>query len=123
MERIDELKQMQKFPRFNLSKYFDESKKEIDIKYALKQDEKFKYLEIINNIRLLINLLDVIIVTRAFRKLLNKFFASSGIYFNEISKIARNLDYHYILLIIFKLLNQFVYQTRQNYQNLNILIF
>jgi hypothetical protein len=48
MEKIDE--QMQKFPRFHLSKYFDELKNEIDIKYAIKQDEQVKYLEIIKNI-------------------------------------------------------------------------
>jgi hypothetical protein len=50
MDQIDELKQMQKFPRFYLSNYFDELKNEIDIKYALKQDEQVKYLEIIKNI-------------------------------------------------------------------------
>ena len=50
MDQIDELKQMQKFPRFYLSNYFDELKNEIDIKYAVKQDEQVKYLEIIKNI-------------------------------------------------------------------------
>jgi hypothetical protein len=50
--KIDELKQMQKFPRFHLSKYFDELKNEIDIKYAVKQDEQVKYLEMIKNIEL-----------------------------------------------------------------------
>ena len=42
---------MQQFPRFYLSKYFDELKNQIDTKYALKQnDVKNKYLEIIKNI-------------------------------------------------------------------------
>jgi len=50
LNQIDELKQMQQFPRFYLSKYFDELKNQIDTKYALKQDEKNKYLEIIKNI-------------------------------------------------------------------------
>ena len=48
--QIDELKHMQKFPRFHLSKYFDELKTQIDTKYALKLDEKDKYLDIINKI-------------------------------------------------------------------------
>jgi hypothetical protein len=39
MDQIDELKKMQKFPRFLLSNYFDELKNEIDIKYAIKQDD------------------------------------------------------------------------------------
>ena len=52
MDQIDELKQMQKFPRFHLSKYFDDLKNEIDLKYALKLDEQVKYLEIIKNIEL-----------------------------------------------------------------------
>jgi Leucine-rich repeat (LRR) protein len=50
MDQIDELKQMQNFPRFYLSNYFDELKNQIDLKYALKQDEQVKYLEIIKNI-------------------------------------------------------------------------
>ena len=50
LDQTNELKQMQKFPRFHLSKYFDELKNEIDLKYALKQDEQVKYLEIIKNI-------------------------------------------------------------------------
>jgi Leucine-rich repeat (LRR) protein len=52
MDQIDELKQMQNFPRFYLSNYFDELKNEIDIKYAVEQDEQAKYLEIIKNIEL-----------------------------------------------------------------------
>jgi hypothetical protein len=52
LDQTNELKQMQKFPRFHLSKYFDELKNEIDLKYALKQDEQVKYLEIIKNIEL-----------------------------------------------------------------------
>ena len=52
MDQIDELKQMQKFPRFHLSKYFDDLKNEIDLKYAVEQDEQVKYLEIIKNIEL-----------------------------------------------------------------------
>ena len=50
INQIDELKQMQKFPRYFLSKYFEELKTQVDTKYALKLDEKDKYLEIINNI-------------------------------------------------------------------------
>jgi hypothetical protein len=50
MDQIDELKQMQKFPRFHLSNYFNDLKNEIDIKYAVKQDEPNEYLEIIKNI-------------------------------------------------------------------------
>ena len=50
MDQIDELKQMQNFPRFYLSNYFDELKNEIDLKYAVEQDEQVKYLEIIKNI-------------------------------------------------------------------------
>jgi len=62
-KQIDELKQMQQFPRFHLSKYFDEIKAQVDIKYASKltaqveysqfsQSNKYKdkYLEIISNI-------------------------------------------------------------------------
>ena len=49
-KQIDELKQKQQFPRYYLSKYFDELKAQVDIKYALKLDEKEKYLEIIKNI-------------------------------------------------------------------------
>jgi hypothetical protein len=52
MDQIDELKQMQKFPRFYLSNFFDELKNEIDLKYAVKQDEQVKYLEIIKIIEL-----------------------------------------------------------------------
>ena len=52
LDQTNELKQMQKFPRFHLSKYFDELKNEIDLKYAVKQDEQVKYLEIIKNIEL-----------------------------------------------------------------------
>ena len=48
--QIDELKQMQRFPRYHLSKYFDDLKTQVDFKYALKLDEKYKYLEIINSI-------------------------------------------------------------------------
>ena len=50
INQIDELKQMQQFPRYFLSKYFEELKTQVDTKYALKLDEKDKYLEIINNI-------------------------------------------------------------------------
>ena len=42
MDKIDELKQMQKFPRFHLSNYFDELKNEIDLKYAVEQDEQVR---------------------------------------------------------------------------------
>ncbi len=49
-DKIDELKQMQKFPKYYLSQYFDELKAQVDTKYALKLDEKEKYLEIITNI-------------------------------------------------------------------------
>jgi Leucine-rich repeat (LRR) protein len=49
-DKIDELKQMQKFPKYYLSQYFDELKAQVDTKYALKLDEKDKYLEIINKI-------------------------------------------------------------------------
>ena len=52
MNQIDELKKMQQFPRFYLSNYFDELKRQIDLKYALNLDEKDKYLEIIKNIEL-----------------------------------------------------------------------
>ena len=52
MEQTDELKQMQKFPRFHLSKYFDELKNQIDLKYAVEQDEQVKYLEIIKILEL-----------------------------------------------------------------------
>ena len=48
--QIDEIKKMKKFPRYFLAKYFDELKTKVDLKYALKIDEKEKYLEIINNI-------------------------------------------------------------------------
>ncbi len=50
INQIDKLKQIQQFTRYHLSKYFDELKNQIDTKYALKQDEKNKYLEIIKNI-------------------------------------------------------------------------
>jgi hypothetical protein len=46
--KIDELKQIQKFPKYYLSQYFDELKTQVDTKYALKLDEKEKYLEIIS---------------------------------------------------------------------------
>ncbi len=36
INQIDELKHMQKFPRYYLSKYFDELKAQVDTKYALK---------------------------------------------------------------------------------------
>ncbi len=48
--KIVELKQMQRFPKYHLSQYFDELKSQVDKKYALKLDEKDKYLEIISNI-------------------------------------------------------------------------
>jgi hypothetical protein len=51
INQIDELKQMQQFPRYFLSKYFEELKTQVDLKYALKLDEKDKYLEIINKIK------------------------------------------------------------------------
>ncbi len=51
-DQIDEFKQMQKFPRFHLSNYFDELKRQIDLKYVLNFNEKDKYLEIIKNIEL-----------------------------------------------------------------------
>ncbi len=50
INQIEELKQMQQFPRYYLSKYFEELKTQVDTKYALKLDEKGKYLEIINRI-------------------------------------------------------------------------
>ncbi len=50
INQIDKLKQIQQFPRYHLSKYFDELKTKVDLKYALKLDEKEKYLEIIKNI-------------------------------------------------------------------------
>jgi hypothetical protein len=50
INQIEELKQMQLFPRYYLSKYFDELKAQVDTKYALKLDEKDKYLEVINSI-------------------------------------------------------------------------
>jgi ABC-type transporter Mla subunit MlaD len=50
INQIEELKQMQRFPRYYLSKYFEELKTQVDTKYALKLDEKDKYLEIINSI-------------------------------------------------------------------------
>jgi tRNA(Glu) U13 pseudouridine synthase TruD len=49
-DKIDELKQMQKFPNYYLSQYFGELKAQVDTKYALKEDERDKYLEIITNI-------------------------------------------------------------------------
>ena len=52
INQIEELKQMQRFPRYYLSKYFEELKTQVDTKYALKLDEKDKYLEIINRIEL-----------------------------------------------------------------------
>ena len=52
MDQIDELKQMQKFPRFYLSNFFDELKNQIDLKYAVKKNEQNKYIEIIKNIEL-----------------------------------------------------------------------
>jgi hypothetical protein len=50
INQIEELKQMQRFPRYYLSKYFEELKTQVDTKYALKLDDKDKYLEIINSI-------------------------------------------------------------------------
>jgi len=50
INQIDKLKQIKQFPRYHLSKYFDELKTKVDLKYALKLDEKEKYLEIIKNI-------------------------------------------------------------------------
>jgi hypothetical protein len=50
INQINELKQMQKFPRYHLSKYFDELKAQVDTKYSLKLDEKEKYLKITSNI-------------------------------------------------------------------------
>jgi len=50
IDQIEELKQMQRFPRYYLSKYFEELKTQVDTKYALKLDDKDKYLEIINRI-------------------------------------------------------------------------
>lgn len=47
-KEIDELKQMQLFPRFYLSKYFGDMKTQVD--FALKLDDKDSYLKIINNI-------------------------------------------------------------------------
>ncbi len=52
INQIEELKQMQRFPRYYLSKYFEELKTQVDTKYAYKAyaDEKDKYLEIIKKI-------------------------------------------------------------------------
>ena len=50
LNQIGELKKMQQFPRYYLSQYFDDLKAQVDTKYALRLDEKDKYLEIINNI-------------------------------------------------------------------------
>jgi Leucine-rich repeat (LRR) protein len=50
INQIEELKQMQRFPRYYLSNYFEELKTQVDTKYALKLDDKDKYLEIINSI-------------------------------------------------------------------------
>jgi hypothetical protein len=50
MREINELKQMQQCPTDYLSKYFYELKLKVDSEYALKLDEKDKYLEIINSI-------------------------------------------------------------------------
>ena len=50
LNQIGELKKLQQFPRYYLSQYFDELKAQVDLKYALKLDQKEKYSEIIRHI-------------------------------------------------------------------------
>ncbi len=47
---MEDLKLMQKHPRFYLASYFSDLKTEVDLEFALKPNEKVKYLEIINKI-------------------------------------------------------------------------
>ena len=48
----EDLKLMQSHPRFYLANYFSDLKREVDLVYAFKSDEKDKYMEIINKIEL-----------------------------------------------------------------------
>ena len=51
MEKLkEELKLMQSNPRLYLANYFIDLKQQVDLDFALKLDEKIKYLEIINKI-------------------------------------------------------------------------
>ena len=51
MEKLkEELKSMQSNPRLYLANYFIDLKQQVDLDFALKLDEKIKYLEIINKI-------------------------------------------------------------------------
>jgi hypothetical protein len=51
MENIKELlESMQMYPRLHLANYFSDLKRDVDLEFALKLDEKEKYLEIINKI-------------------------------------------------------------------------
>ena len=52
MDKIKELKLMQKHPKFYLANFFSDLKRQVDLTFALKQNEKQKYLEIINKIEL-----------------------------------------------------------------------
>ncbi len=48
----EDLKLMQSHPRFYLANYFSDLKREVDLVYAFKTEEKDKYTEIINKIEL-----------------------------------------------------------------------
>ncbi len=51
MDKIKEdLKSMQLHPKLHIANYFTDLKQDVDLKFIRKEDEKAKYLEIINKI-------------------------------------------------------------------------
>ncbi len=51
MDKVkEELKLMQFYPKLCIANYFQDLKQKVDLKFFGKEDEKFKYLEIINKI-------------------------------------------------------------------------
>jgi hypothetical protein len=110
-KQIDELKQMQQFPRYYLSKYFDQLKAQVDVKYVLKLDEKEKYLEIIRHIE-------------SFEKdAYNKWNSKSiNTFDNEINSIEEKLKINLNLTDITKLIDEVKYRIEKTlFSNKSIL--
>jgi Leucine-rich repeat (LRR) protein len=92
--RIDELKQIQQFPRYHLAKYFDELKSKVDLKYALNFKEQDKYSEIIKTIESF--------EQDSYNKWKSK---SINTYDNEIKSIEDNLNNNFNLTDIARLID------------------
>jgi len=113
INQIDELKKKQQFPRYYLSKYFDDLKAQVDLKYALNLDENEKYLEIIRHIE-------------SFEQNAYNIWNNRRInaYHDEIDSIKEKLNNNFNLDDINKLIDQTKYKIeKMMFSNKSILFF